>query len=158
MPFEAQLVLVVLFGAAGWHHARSLEKKYGSRAWGMDAWLWGVITGLSLLVGVILMALAERALKKAPLQAPLGIPGYAPAYPVVPAQATAPVEAAPVEAVLTPVAAVPAPIAAVPAPAAPAAPPAGWHPDPSGKFDHRWWDGQRWTANVSTNGVAGTDA
>jgi hypothetical protein len=67
------------------------------------------------------------------------IPGF------VPMQATAPVQP-----VLEPVAAVPAPVPA-------AGPPAGWHPDPSGKFHHRWWDGQRWTADVSTNGVAGKD-
>lgn len=23
--------------------------------------------------------------------------------------------------------------------------PAGWHPDPSGQFQFRWWDGTRWT-------------
>jgi hypothetical protein len=31
-------------------------------------------------------------------------------------------------------------------------PEAGWYPDPAGTFDHRWWDGQKWTDNVSTNG------
>jgi hypothetical protein len=138
VPLEAQLVLAVLFGVAGWHHARHLERKYGSPAWGMPSWLWGVITGFSLLLGVILLAVAERGLKKAPVP-PQVIPGF------VPMQATAPVQP-----VLEPVAAVPAPVPA-------AGPPAGWHPDPSGKFHHRWWDGQRWTADVSTNGVAGKD-
>jgi hypothetical protein len=138
VPLEAQLVLAVLFGVAGWHHARHLERKYGSRAWGLDPVVWGVITGISLLLGAILLAVAERQLKKAPAPAQV-IPGF------VPMQATAPVEQ-----VLEPVAAVPSPVPA-------AGPPAGWHPDPSGKFHHRWWDGQRWTADVSTNGVAGKD-
>ena len=39
------------------------------------------------------------------------------------------------------------PIAAVPQAAAP---PAGaWHPDPTGRYPHRWWDGTRWTDAVS---------
>lgn len=36
--------------------------------------------------------------------------------------------------------------------------PAAWHPDPFGRFQHRYWDGQRWTEHVSTNGVASVDA
>jgi hypothetical protein len=28
-----------------------------------------------------------------------------------------------------------------------------WHPDPSGEFDYRWWDGQKWTSSVSRGGV-----
>ena len=30
--------------------------------------------------------------------------------------------------------------------------PAGWYPDPTGTFHHRWWDGQKWTDNVASNG------
>jgi hypothetical protein len=33
----------------------------------------------------------------------------------------------------------------------------GWQPDPTGKHDHRYWDGSQWTDNVSDGGVAGTD-
>lgn len=29
---------------------------------------------------------------------------------------------------------------------------AGWHPDPSGKFDQRYWDGARWTDHVARGG------
>ena len=35
--------------------------------------------------------------------------------------------------------------------------PAGWQPDPTGKHDHRYWDGTQWTENVSDAGVASTD-
>ena len=35
--------------------------------------------------------------------------------------------------------------------------PAGWQPDPTGRHDHRYWDGSGWTDNVSDAGVAGTD-
>ena len=35
-----------------------------------------------------------------------------------------------------------------------AAPIAGrWAPDPSGRHELRYWDGQRWTDDVSDNGV-----
>ena len=30
--------------------------------------------------------------------------------------------------------------------------PAGWHPDPTGRFEHRYWDGTAWTDNVSVAG------
>ncbi|MGA1440685.1 MAG: DUF2510 domain-containing protein [Ilumatobacteraceae bacterium] len=31
-------------------------------------------------------------------------------------------------------------------------PPAGWFPDPLGRYDHRWFNGGAWTADVSTDG------
>ena len=40
---------------------------------------------------------------------------------------------------------------------APGAPAPGWFPDPAGRFDHRWWDGARWTETVSRNGSTTTD-
>ncbi len=30
--------------------------------------------------------------------------------------------------------------------------PPGWHPDPTGHFDYRYWDGSRWTQHVSKEG------
>lgn len=48
-----------------------------------------------------------------------------------------------------------------PAPAAQPAPvvttPAGWYPDPSGRFEMRYWDGNAWTEYVSRQGVQYTD-
>lgn len=35
--------------------------------------------------------------------------------------------------------------------------PADWHPDPTGRHEHRYWDGQRWTHHVADAGVASTD-
>ena len=32
----------------------------------------------------------------------------------------------------------------------------GWYPDPSGGYDHRYWDGSGWTEHVSRGGVAST--
>ena len=33
----------------------------------------------------------------------------------------------------------------------------GWYPDPSGRFEFRWFDGSSWTAAVSRGGVQSTD-
>lgn len=41
--------------------------------------------------------------------------------------------------------------------AQPGSQPAGWHTDPSGRHELRFWDGQRWTEHVSDVGVATTD-
>ena len=35
--------------------------------------------------------------------------------------------------------------------------PAAWQPDPTGRFQLRYWDGAAWTDHVSTNGVQQTD-
>ncbi len=45
------------------------------------------------------------------------------------------------------------PVVAAPAPA----PPARWHDDPTGRHQHRYWDGVRWTEHVSDRGVQGVD-
>lgn len=35
--------------------------------------------------------------------------------------------------------------------------PAQWYPDPTGRHELRYWDGQQWTHHVSDAGVTGTD-
>lgn len=45
---------------------------------------------------------------------------------------------------------------ATPQPSAPIVP-AGWHPDPTGRYQLRYWDGASWTAHVSIQGVQGSD-
>lgn len=35
--------------------------------------------------------------------------------------------------------------------------PPAWHPDPLGRFDHRWWDGTKWTDQVSRGGQQQVD-
>jgi hypothetical protein len=47
---------------------------------------------------------------------------------------------------------------AVPQPATMgAAPEPGWHPDPQGRHQYRWWDGHGWTTHVSDTGVPSED-
>jgi uncharacterized protein YxjI len=36
-------------------------------------------------------------------------------------------------------------------------PAAGWHADPFGRYESRYWDGAAWTAHVSTGGKTATD-
>jgi hypothetical protein len=38
-----------------------------------------------------------------------------------------------------------------------AAPAGGWHADPAGRHQSRWWDGTRWTEHVSDAGQVGVD-
>jgi len=33
----------------------------------------------------------------------------------------------------------------------------GWRPDPTGRHDRRWWDGTRWSSDVSDGGAQGHD-
>jgi uncharacterized protein YxjI len=35
--------------------------------------------------------------------------------------------------------------------------PADWYPDPSGRHEHRFWDGSKWTEHISSHGRQGTD-
>jgi uncharacterized RDD family membrane protein YckC len=35
--------------------------------------------------------------------------------------------------------------------------PSGWYPDPSGRHQHRFWDGAAWTKHVADRGVPGID-
>jgi hypothetical protein len=35
--------------------------------------------------------------------------------------------------------------------------PGSWHPDPTGRHEHRYWDGTAWTAHVADRGVSATD-
>lgn len=39
----------------------------------------------------------------------------------------------------------------------PSLPGPGWYPDPTSRFQHRWWDGQRWTHTVAFHGQTHTD-
>lgn len=34
---------------------------------------------------------------------------------------------------------------------------AGWHHDPYGRFQQRYWDGTKWTEHVATGGVSQVD-
>jgi Protein of unknown function (DUF2510) len=81
----------------------------------------------------------------------------------------APVEVAPEPVVVAPSVAEPVgwasapaePVVVAPQPAPQPAPvvttPAGWYPDPSTRFEMRYWDGTAWTEHVSRQGQQYTD-
>lgn len=50
-----------------------------------------------------------------------------------------------------------APVEAAPAQVSTPTTPAGWYPDPSGRFEMRYWDGSAWTEHVARGGQQFTD-
>ncbi|HEX7106605.1 MAG TPA: hypothetical protein VF218_11615 [Acidothermaceae bacterium] len=58
------IVLGVLFAIAGWQEARRFEKQYGRTPWGWDPIFWGVILFLVWPIGLLLLAIGERAGRK----------------------------------------------------------------------------------------------
>ena len=121
------LVLAPLFALAGYQEAKRFHQQYGRTPWGWDPWVWAVALGLSFLVGVVLLAVAERQGRSAAAKS---------------ARRGMPVERQ-----------VPALVGA----GADVASEARWAPDPSGRHHYRWWDGSAWTTSVHTDGVTSTD-
>ena len=79
----------------------------------------------------------------------------APAAEEIPVAATGAAAAA-----AEPVVAEPSPAPApepAPAPAPVVTTPAGWYPDPSGRYELRYWDGTQWTEHVARQGQQFTD-
>jgi hypothetical protein len=58
---SAYLIVALVFGVVGWNEARRFGKQYDRTPWGWHAVVWGVVFFLSLLIGLILIAIAERA-------------------------------------------------------------------------------------------------
>ena len=54
------LVFAALFAVAGYQEARRFGRQYGRTPWGWDPAAWAAALGLSLLIGIILLAIAER--------------------------------------------------------------------------------------------------
>jgi uncharacterized protein len=93
-----------------------------SQRWGVIA-LLGVLTALGLWIAAPISWLVERSNRQQALAGAAG--GWIPA----PGNGLAwPAKSPTVQ---------------------PGAPPPGWHPDPSGANQWRWWDGYRWTEHVS---------
>ena len=105
--------------------------------------------------GTVIVAYLSRPATGAPsaaattaTAATAAVAATAAATPVVDAPAPAPAPAPAAE---------PMAAAAAPAPAPADAVPAGWYPDPSSRFELRYWDGTRWTEHVSRGGQQSTD-
>jgi hypothetical protein len=138
------LVVAVVFGIAGFQEARRFGRQYGRTPWGWDPLVWGVVMFLSFIVGLILIAIAERQGRRHPLPthqqagqfayAGTAVPTPAVAYGALPAAGNAPVD-----------------------PVTAAVPAAQWAADPRGRHQYRWWDGSAWSEHVVTAGVSSRD-
>ena len=73
-----QLALALLFGVAGYWEAAKFEREYGRGPFGIPKLGWGFITGASLIVGAVLLAIARGQAKNAPVYASVAAPGQAP--------------------------------------------------------------------------------
>ena len=80
-----QLVLALLFGAAGYWEAAKFEREHGRGPFGIPKLGWGFITGASLIIGAVLLAVARRQAKNAPVHAPVAAPMQAPGAVAQPA-------------------------------------------------------------------------
>jgi len=69
-----QLGLAVVFGFFGYREAAKFEREHGRGPFGVPALGWGFITGASLIIGAVLLAVARRQAKNAPVSAPFAAP------------------------------------------------------------------------------------
>lgn len=74
-----QLVLALVFGLLGYREAAKFEREHGRGPFGIPKLGWGFITGASLIIGAVLLAVARRQANNAPVQA-----WVAPSAPVAP--------------------------------------------------------------------------
>jgi hypothetical protein len=168
------LVLSVVWAALGYRLSENDRKNLGRTPWGLPSAVWALFWFLSLILGLVLYLIAHsgavrRAQQLPPtsgstLTGPSGgsvyssrkVPTVAEQFPAYPQPANSR-PADPEQSEAVPGARSEAESPAVPTEVTqvtqswPHSPPA-WHPDPSGRFHFRWWDGSQWTSQVSTDG------
>lgn len=157
------VVLDLLCAFIGYRLSESYRKVLGRTPWGIPSALWALlwfVFPLGTVLYVIAYFTSGRQTQKNPPMAgtPHGAPAPSamerprgpataselfPAYPR-PANSQPRSDPEPEEVV------VPATPQATVVP--PTQNPPAWHPDPSGRFHYRWWDGTQWTSQVSTDG------
>ncbi len=169
-------VLGIVWAVLGYRLSENDRRVLGRTPWGLPSALWAFFWFLFLPLGLILYLIAHSTgVRQAQQHPPLpGASIAAPPPSATPVSASDMFPAYPRPANSQPARPEPQPTpvaqpAAQPSPAAqptagaetgaqgggpssgPHSPPA-WHPDPSGRFHFRWWDGQQWTSQVSTDG------
>ena len=149
------LIFAVLFAIAGYQEARRFAGQYGATPWRWNPWVWAVVMFLSWVIGLILLAVAERqGRRRARQSSALGWSGVAQSTfagagshvslgyiggPVHDVDSAKGEEAArKTTQILDPGVGF-------------------WAVDPSGRHHYRWWNGREWTADVATNGVQAQD-
>jgi hypothetical protein len=151
------LILGVVFGVLNFVRTWAFKQRTGISPWHIHPIFWGVFSLFISVIGTLLAAVAIATTKPPTrptpgTRAPTGPPALG---AVGPAEAAAGYRPGPFLGGPPALAHYPE---AAPAPApAPAAAPAGWQPDPSGKFQQRYWSGTAWTEHVANDGVASVD-
>jgi hypothetical protein len=175
------LGLSIAWAVLGYVLSENDRKTLGRTPWGLPSAVWAFLWFLSLVVGLVLYLIAHSVgIRRAQQGSPLaGSPGAGPplakgvaprgghtvaerfpSYPQPANAALAPTDSSPVvpEDPVTPAESQPTAIAGTEERRSTQAPdswphsPPAWHPDPSGRFHFRWWDGYQWTSQVSTDG------
>ena len=163
-------VLSLLWAALGYRLSENDRRALGRTPWGLPSALWAFLWFLSLVLGLILYLIAHSVGVRQAQQHP-PVPGSQPTFPTPggmtskgSASASDLFPAYPRPANSQPAPGFGEPEQQPPAAQAPVAPdpsgqqatwphsPPAWHPDPSGRFHFRWWDGHEWTSQVSTDG------
>ncbi|MDQ6648502.1 MAG: hypothetical protein M3Z02_00030 [Actinomycetota bacterium] len=52
--------LIPLFFWLGMRESKNFEQKTGRTPWDLPSWAWGLLTGMSLLIGGVLLMIARR--------------------------------------------------------------------------------------------------
>jgi hypothetical protein len=71
-----KLAVVVLFAVAGYQESRRFAKQYGRSPWGWPPLAWAAVLGLSFLIGLVLIAVAERGGRAASGRVPVPPPAH----------------------------------------------------------------------------------
>ncbi len=165
--------LSVLWAFMGYRLSENDRKMLGRTPWGLPSAVWALFWFLSLLVGLVLYLIAHSVGVRQAQRNPPVMDHGGPATPAsmeVRAHANRQLTAAeqfpayPRPANFQPESNDEDPVESESGPehgsvgseggaptGDPLSPPA-WHPDPSGRFHYRWWDGREWTSQVSTDG------
>ena len=163
-------VLSLVWAFLGYRLSENDRKILGRTPWGLPSMLWAFFWFLSLILGLVLYLIAHsvgvrRAQEHPPVigakgtqfvppMSPAGASKRAPSaselFPAYPR----PANSQPAQTEVTPedvaeASSFPSPGTTSPT-GSPLSPPA-WHPDPSGRFHYRWWDGTQRTSQVSTD-------
>jgi len=141
------LILGVVWAAIGYRLAERFQRQYGVALWRIPAGVWALFWFLSVVLGLVLYLIARSTtLKRLGAGSYGGSPPYAQGYGGWPVSPSGPPGSGPGPELggggypTEPFGSQP-----------PVSPPA-WHPDPSGRFAYRWWDGTAWTSTVWSDG------
>ncbi len=143
-----------VIGAFNYARTESFRKRTGVSPWHIHPVIWGAVS-VVVSIFVTLLAWIAMSTTKAPVRragghvgaTSPGRQGFAPDGPQEGA-------AGPFASATATTAATAATVGAGD-PGGP--PPPGWHPDPSGRHEHRFWDGHEWTRHVTSGGARSID-